>query len=63
MADGALQNQMPQKNILLIVNVNPKLQIIKSGIRLHSCATFYMNHTYVHAVGLFSYTSAKNLLI
>lgn len=59
-ADGALQNQMPQKKILVIVNVNPKLKVTKSEIKLNNRASFSMNHTYVHAVGLFRHTSSKN---
>lgn len=50
MADGALQNQIPQKKIVVIVNVNPKLKVTKSEIRFNNPASFRMNHTHVHAV-------------
>lgn len=60
-ADGALQNQLLQKKILVFVNVNPKLKITKLEIGLNNSASFSMNGTYVHAVGFCRHTSSKNL--
>lgn len=60
-AEGALQNQVSQKKMFVIVS--PKLQLTKSEIRLNNRASFYLSHTYVPAVDWSSCASGVNLFI